>query len=101
MSVYQLLWAMLRLALAGRFRDEVCVSVLLDSPDRSIGITGVITALDILPRRERFLIIDAVSEDPTPWHETPCPAVNPDACPNCPPGYDCERGIYFTGTDAL
>jgi hypothetical protein len=17
-------------------------------------------------------------------------------CPNCPPGYDCERGIYFT-----
>jgi len=74
-KVYRLLWLLLGLALRGRFRDEVYLSVLLDAPDRTVGIVGLATGLDVLARRERFLIIDAVSEDPAPWTEWPDPAL--------------------------
>lgn len=71
MKLYQLLWRLLGLALRGRLRHDVCISVMLDGPSRSIGITGVIEGFQVLPREEGFFIIDAVSEDPAPWHESP------------------------------
>lgn len=71
MKVYQLLWLLLRLSLSGRFRDDVCLSVLLEAPQRELGLTGVITDVDLLCREEGFIVIGAKSEDPEPWAEWP------------------------------
>jgi hypothetical protein len=71
MKLYRLLWHLLGLALRGRLRHDVLVSVLLDTPERELGLTGVVTGFDVLERREGFFIINAVSEDPDPWCEYP------------------------------
>ena len=74
MKVYQLLHVLLRLVLAGRLRDDVCVSVHLETPERELGLTGVITGVDLLNRREGFVVIEAESEDQAPWTE--CPSID-------------------------
>jgi hypothetical protein len=70
-KLYQLLWTLIKHGLHGRFRDDVCVSVLLKNEVRTIGLTGVIVGLDPVGKGEDFCVIAAVSEDLGPYTEHP------------------------------
>lgn len=64
MKLYQLLWMLLKHALHGRFRDEVCVSVECPGGDA----TGVVRDFYWETRADAFCMIQALSED-GPWHD--------------------------------
>jgi hypothetical protein len=70
-KLYELLWLLIWHGLRGRFRDDVCVSVLLKNDVRTVGLTGVVVGLDPVGKGEGFCILDAACEDESPWTETP------------------------------
>lgn len=68
MSVYALLWQLIKHVLHGRGRDEVCVSIEWDLPDRQGAVTGIAKDFTWVGDEDAFCSIDAVSED-GPWSD--------------------------------
>lgn len=71
MKLYQLLWTLIKHGLHGRFRDEVFVSVELETETRSIGIVGPVTSFEWTGDADAFCTINGTSEDDEPWSEDP------------------------------
>jgi hypothetical protein len=69
-TVYRLLWTLLRLVLRGRGRDDVCLSIEWDLPGSRGAITGEITGF-----QDAMCLIEGVSSD-GPWSMWGPPRVN-------------------------
>lgn len=59
MTVYRLLWQLLKHVVRGRGRDEVFLSVEWRNERHSGGATGAVTGVEWEARREGFGFIDA------------------------------------------
>lgn len=67
MKLYQLLWTLLKHGLHGRFRDEVCLAIDWNTPQRNGSVTGVLAGFSWESHPEdRFCTLSAESKD-GPW----------------------------------
>lgn len=69
MTVYRLLWQLLKHALHGRGRDEVYVDVGWNLPDRYGSASGVATEFRWESNADAFCMIEATSSD-GPWSDS-------------------------------
>jgi len=84
MKLYQLIWALLKHALHGRWRDEVYLAINWDTSERSGAVTGAINGFTWESHPEdRFCLIDAESKD-GPWSNSDEDRIaEMIGCPNC------------------